>query len=291
MKRLHYCGTRTLLLLYLASLLASGALAADQPTFRDLARKYVKDGDGTELAKLIGYSEPVKKVIALEYKVLLLVRDQSGKLVEKPVDPKAHEFKVGDKVRLAIEPISDYYVYIFTIAASGDSYFLLPEEGEELTMVKGGTTIALPDDGFIEFCEPPGEETVLVVATEKPVTDRDVLARVLSKKPGQQDTPEEQAVRKTLKATVKKALKSVRERQQELLDKTVMYRGLTTEDQMQELARDVRTRGVTEGTFEEPTPNVTGGTSAMYVSMKAEEEPRLLVSIPLKSVASKREKP
>ena len=43
-----------------------------------------------------------------------------------------------------------------------------------------------------------------MVATEKPVADRDVLARVLTKKPGEKDTPEEQAVRKTIKATVRR---------------------------------------------------------------------------------------
>ena len=44
----------------------------------------------TDLAKLVGYTEPVKKVIALEYKVLLF---QDGK--ETPVDPKTYQFKVG----------------------------------------------------------------------------------------------------------------------------------------------------------------------------------------------------
>ena len=87
---------------------ATQSALAEEPTFRDLTRKYFKDGNGADLAKLVGYTEPVKKVIALEYKVLLF---ENGK--EAPVDPKTHKFKVGDKIRVSIEPLSDYYVYIY----------------------------------------------------------------------------------------------------------------------------------------------------------------------------------
>jgi hypothetical protein len=64
-----------------------------------------------------------------------------------------------------------------------------------------------------------------------------------------------------------------------------MWRGIAAEGKpMQKLANEIRTRGVKEGTFEEPTAN---GTSALYMSCKEEGQPRLLVSIPLKSVDSK----
>jgi hypothetical protein len=258
--------------------------AAEEPVFRDLARKYFKDGEGAELAKLVGFTQPVKQVIALSYRVLLF---ENGK--EQAVDPKTHEFRVGDKIRITVEPLHDYCVYVFTIGASGQSGFLMPAEGEEAPLAKANTPLALPNDGFFEFSEPPGEEQLLVVATEKPVADRNVLARVLSKKPGEPDTPEEAEVRKTLKATVRKALKSVRERQKEVMDGTVMWRGLTGEKAQEELAQDVRTRGVKDGTFEEPTAH---GTTAMYInSTELDAQARLLVSIPLKSVGAAKAKP
>lgn len=264
------------LVLCLASALAQG----EEPKFRDLARKYFKNGEGEDLAKLVGFTQPVKQVIALAYKVMLFDNGQ-----ESPVDPKTHEFKVGDKVRITVEPLHDYYVYVFTIGASGQSGFLLPAEGEEPPLAKANQPLALPNDGFLEFTDPPGEEQLLVVATEKAVADRGVLARVLTKKPGEADTPEEAAVRQTLKATVKKALKSVRERQKEVMEKTVMWRGLPGDQAQQELAQDIRSRGVKEGTFEEPTPN---GTTAMYInSTDTDRQARLLVSIPLKSTGSK----
>ncbi len=257
---------------------AAQLASAEEPTFRDLTRKYFKDGNGADLAKLVGYSKPVKKVIALEYKVLLF---QDGK--EVIVDPKTHEFKVGDKIRVSIQPLSDYYVYIYHTGPSGQNGFLLPAADEDPPLAKSGHPVALPDDGFFEFTAPPGEEMLEVVAAEKPVPDRAVLARILGKKPGEKDTPEEEALRKTLKATRKEVLKSVEETRKEVLDHTVMWRGITAPNPMQKLADEIRTRGVKEGTFEEPSAH---GTSALYMSCDPNdnEQARLLVTIPLRSL-------
>ena len=55
-------------------------------------------------------------------------------------------------------------------------------------------------------------------------------------------------------------LKSVAETRKEILDHTVMWRGITADEKpMRQLAEDIRTRGVKDGTFEEPTAH---GTSA-----------------------------
>jgi len=257
---------------------------ADDANFRDLTRKFYKDGDGKDLAKLVGYAAPVKKVIALEYKVLLFAH---GKLT--PVDPKTNEFKLGDRIAVSIEPLNDYFVYIFHVGASGKSEFLLPQKDEDPPLAKANKPVALPDDGYLEFSEPAGEESLIVVATEKPVSDRAMLARVLTKKPGAKDTPEEEALRKTLKATRRKVLKSVAETRKEILDQTVMWRGITADEKgVRQLAADVRNRGVKDGTFEEPTAQ---GTSALFLTSKEEGQPKLLVSIPLKSVDGKATKP
>lgn len=267
-------------LLWAGVCLATTAARADDTTFRDLARKYFKDGDGAELAKLVGYSQPVKQIIALEYKVLL---HADGK--EKPVDPKTYEFRVGDEIRVEVSPLNDYYVYIYYVGASGKKEFLLPTDKEDPPLAKAGKALALPGDGYLEFKAPPGNEQLLVVATEKPVANRDVLARILTKKPGEADTPEEQAVRKTIKATVSKALKSSREREKEIMNKTVMYRGLTDDAAMKDLVHDVQTRHITEGTIEEPSRGKSSGTCALYMSVDKQDDARLLVTIPLKSQA------
>ena len=62
-----------------------------------------------------------------------------------------------------------------------------------------------------------------------------------------------------------------------------MYRGLTDEKAMKELVDDVHTRGVSEGTIEEPSRGSKSGTTALFVSMDKQAEARLLVTIPLKS--------
>ena len=232
---------------------------AEEPTFRDLTRKYFKDGNGADLAKLVGYNEPVKKVIALEYKVLL---SENGK--ETPVDPKTHEFKVGDKIRVSIEPLSDYYVYIYQIGASGQSGFLLPAKDEDPPLAKTGNPVALPDDGFFEFTAPPGEETLMVVAAEKPIANRAVLASILGKKPGEKDTPEEKAVREYSQGDPQESAQVGGRNEQGDYRPHRHVRGITAEEKpMRQLAEEIRTRGVKDGTFEEPSAN---GTSVLYMS-------------------------
>ena len=74
----------------------------------------------------------------------------------------------------------------------------------------------------------------------------------------------------------------------DMIDQMVLHRGLTSDEKsMEKLADDVRTRGVKEGTFEEPTAH---GTSALYMSSNEKGQSRLLVSIPLKSVGPKAKK-
>ena len=280
MRRLNWCLATVLgIVVCLGYGLTPAAARAGDITFRDLARKYFKDGDGADMAKLVGYVKPVKQVIALEYKVLLFANGH-----ETPVDPKTYNFRIGDKIRISIEPLNDYYVYIFHVGASGKKGFLLPADEEQPPLAKAGKSLSLPGDGFLEFSDPAGEEKLLVVATEKPVADRAVLARVLTKSPDEKDTPEEEAVRKTIKATVTKAMKSARERQKEILNNTVMYRGLTTDPSaIKSLVDDVHARGVSEGTFEETSPGNKDGTCALYITMSKQGQARLLVTIPLKS--------
>ena len=73
MKRSIGVETKTLVgLLLLALFGLPSALLAEEPiTWRDMTRRYYKDGDGKEIAKLVGYAQPVKDVIAVDYKVLL----------------------------------------------------------------------------------------------------------------------------------------------------------------------------------------------------------------------------
>jgi hypothetical protein len=177
---------------------------------------------------------------------------------------------------------------VFTTGASGESQFLLPAGDEDPPKAKRNQPVTLPDDGYLEFTPPAGEEMLTVVASEEAIEDMDVFEQVLTKEPGEDETEEEKQLRKSLKATRKKVLKSVEESRKEILDKTVIWRGIVTDKACDRLAKDIRTRGVAEGTFEEPTRD---GISAVYASIRLGGKPKLLVHIPLKSDGSQSAEP
>jgi len=280
MKRSRYCAASVLLSLA-AGLLLGMSVRAEEVTFRNLSRKYFKDGEGKQLAELVGFQQPIKEVIALKYKVLLFKKGEDGKSAEIPVDPKEYKFKLGDQIRVTVEPLADYYIYIFHVGADGEAGFLLPAEDEDPPLSKKEKPVALPGDGFFEFTPPPGTEQLLVVATEQPVKDRKLLAQVLMKKPGEKLTEAEAELKKTLKATRKALLISVQEQTKQILQNTVLWRGIARGKDREALVKDIRRRGVKQGTFEEPGKD---GTSAIYMSSTpSQKKSKLLVTISLTS--------
>ena len=281
--------------------LARAGLAQDKVRFRDLCDAMFDEGKGEDIAKLIGYQVPATQVIALQYKVLLYEKGDD-KAVEKVVDPKTYPFKVGDRIRLTVEPFTKSYIYIFHVGASGKQVFLLPREIRAAParcpiprrwaappLVDARKQVSLPRDGFFEFVAPPGSEKLLVVAAQKPVPDMNVLASVLAKfnDPKAVLTPEEQEVKKTLNATVEANLKSVQEREIEKRDQVVKFRGIGDETKRKDLAQDVQTRAPVSATLEVPGQKPSQGTLAVYISVRPGDKQggpsSLLVTIPLKS--------
>jgi len=127
MKRFSYRGSRAAVLLAgLVPLVVSQLGVAGEMTYRDIARRYMKNKDGAAVAKEIGFSKPVKHVVALDYTILL--RGKDG--VEKAVDVEKHQFRMGDQIRLRIEPLSNACIYIFHEGASGQRVCLWPTEQE-----------------------------------------------------------------------------------------------------------------------------------------------------------------
>ncbi len=270
--------------LVLVAVLSVSGWAAEKVRFRDLCVQYLDEGKGEDIAKLIGYELPAAKVVALKYKVLLYEKG-----AERIVDPKTFGFTVGDRVRLSVEPYTKSYIYIFHVGASKKQVFLYPRKGREPKAVEAAARVSLPEDGFFEFVQPPGDERLLVVASEKPITDLDVLGRVLSKHndPNATFTPEEQAIQKWLNATVEANLKSFQEKQIEKRDQVVRFRSLGGEEEPKELAGDVRARQPKSATLELPKAN--DGTLAVCLVLKEGSQggpSSFLVTIPLNSAAA-----
>ena len=269
---------------------ACSAVAQDKARFRDLCDAAFDEGKGEDIARLIGYQVPATQVIALQYKVLLYPKG-ADKAAEKTVDPKTYPFKIGDRIRLTVEPLTKSYIYIFHVGASKKQVFLLPRKGKEPPQVEAKHAVALPGDGFFEFVAPPGDEKLLVVAAQKPVADMNLLASVLSKfnDPNAVLTPEEQEIKKTLNATVEANLKSVQEREIEKRDQVVKFRGIGDEPECKALAQDVQTRAPVSATLELPGLKPGQGTLAVYISVRPGDKQggpsSLLVTIPLKSAA------
>jgi len=262
---------------------ANCVAADDEETLREIVRMYrgpaMQEAAGKLLAKKIGFSKDVEHVVALEYSVLLR---SDGK--ETPViDVKTYQFKVGEQIRMKIEPVKDSYLYILHEGPSGNRTCLLPTKEEKPPFVKGGSPIVLPDEGFFEFTAPPGDEQLLVVATEKPVSDLGALTNVVFNKPDDQLTPAEKEIKKMINAKVQERLKSIRQRQAE----TTTYRGLLTDEAMRDFSKKVEQSGASEVVVEEPASKKTGSTFVMMASTKAESRPALLVMIPLRSIALK----
>lgn len=271
-----------------AALLVGASTAWPQPPvrFRDLCDQYFDEGKGHDIARLIGFEVPAAKVTALKYRVLLYEAQPEGKTVEKVVDPKTYAFRVGDRIRLSIEPYTKSFIYIYHVGASKKQVFLYPRKGAEPKPVESGVAVTLPADGFFEFVKPPGEERLLVVAADKPVSDLKVLGSVLSKfnDPNAVYTPEEQEVKNRLNATVEANLKSYQEKQIEKRDQVVRFRDLGNPNEQKQLAEDVKARQPRSATLE--LPKKGDGTLAVCLVMDkaaAGGPTNFLVTIPLTS--------
>jgi len=259
-----------------AVLVAVGAAGAQaqESNFSDLVRKYSKTQDAAAAAQLaakIGVDK-VDGVVALEYKVLHKVGDK-----ENNIDPNTHKFSLGDKIRVRIEPLNQMYIYIFHEGASGERVCLLPTEEEVPPLAKGNKELDLPTDGYFEFAAPPGDEKLIVVATEKPIADLAGLSNVVFKKPEEELTPKEKEIKEKLKASGQKVLQNIRARN----DQTA-YRGILSDEALQKLGEG-KSRGIT---VEEPIHGKTTSSFAAATSSGG-ERPQLLISIPLKSIGKK----
>jgi len=262
----------------LVVLFVAATAKADEPTVRDLVRKFVKQQELAKADNPEALPGELRKVIALEYTVLLKKADE-----EVPVDPHATSFQLGDRIRVQIQPLSDLYIYIFHEGASGNRSCLLPSEEETPPLAKRDQVLRLPNDGgYFEFEPPAGDERLIVVATETPV-DVKVLTTLVFKAPDEKLTPEEEAIQQKLKGRVHKTLKSIREQ----VSQGTKFRGLFSDELLNEVGDELKGTTTTRAVLEEPPHGKQASTFTMSVSPDKEGATELFVSIPLKSTAAK----
>ena len=254
---------------------------AEDITVRDLVRRYFKDGGGEQLAQVLGWKGEAKQVIALDYTILMWDPEKKAETAVR--NPGDHQFNIGDSIRVTIEPLTDAYIYIFHRGASGKTSFLLPAEGEEPPLVKAGQTLALPEDGYMEFVDPPGEEELLVIAA-KEKADLATLMKILNQSPDK-DTAAESSQRKGLNIISKK----MRQRNNKKLRHKLSLadRSLDTTGESKAGKKEVHNWLADRAVITERPGGKTDATLAVVASNRNDKHLKMLVSIPLTSVEKK----
>lgn len=282
--------------------LAAGAvLAASTPIvhaqdeegrrFRPLVRRYFQEKQeetpaapaptSPDLAKAIGLPEGMGSVVALEHTILQ--RTPEG---ETAVDAASHRFRIGDEIRVRIQPLSDVHIYIFNRGPSGNLTALVPTDEETPPFVKAGASVVLPDDGYLEFVPPAGSEELLVIATEQPVQNLQALAGSLMHKSAEELTADEKAEAERVHAAALSVLDDIFETQ----TAGVRHRGLLTPEAQAKVAAASQQRAADRGarsrqvTIEEPPHENEGSTMAIAAMPEGAGKARLLVTISLKSM-------
>lgn len=111
-------------------------------------------------------SEIVKteKYMGISYWIDLL--ESNGKLTR--VSP-TKTFSTGDRIKLIIESNRNGYLYVLNIGSSGNSHVLFPNPGVKSNLITAGLPYAIPFKTYMRFDSTPGEETLLIMLSPRPV--------------------------------------------------------------------------------------------------------------------------
>lgn len=92
-------------------------------------------------------------------------------------DEKRNDFMIGEKVEFNLVAEKDCYLLVLDKDNAGNITLLYPNRFRKDNFVRGGAIVKIPDDGMkfdLRFLEPAGEETVKVIATDKPLKLEDI---------------------------------------------------------------------------------------------------------------------
>lgn len=115
-------------------------------------------------------SEIVKteQYMGISYWIDLL--DSKGKLTR--VSP-TKTFNSGDRIKLILESNRNGYLYILNIGSSGNSHVLFPNPGVKSNLITAGLPYAVPFKKYMRFDSNPGEETLLIMLSPRPMENFD----------------------------------------------------------------------------------------------------------------------
>ena len=143
---------------------------------------------GTEPgAAILDKAIPGKNIIALTYSLEVREGERWNRFTKDKLAKQ--EFQLGDFFRLVVDPVMDCHVYVFNQVDGGVATCIYPEPGRQMKLTGGSGEYVIPDpdpasqrERYFEFSPPAGSEKLYVVATTRKVTDRAVLAKVVTRK-------------------------------------------------------------------------------------------------------------
>lgn len=80
-------------------------------------------------------------------------------------------FRSGDRIKLNLQANRNGYLYVVGVGSSGASRVLFPNAEGVANGIKAKITYAVPFDSSLKFDNLPGEETLLVMLSEKPMPE------------------------------------------------------------------------------------------------------------------------
>lgn len=252
-------------------------LHAAEPAVREMLRRYLgqhQESGSKNEEPPPGFSLPVEQAIGLEYAVLLRKEE-----LDEPVDPASYRFHAGNQIRVRIQPLNDLYIYVFFEDEQGSRRCLLPSDKNSPRLARHDQPVELPSDGSVfEFEAAADQQTLTIVATQKPDNDLTTLCDMVCKKREERLTPGERTLQAELKGKNQRALAAIEERQQ----KAAVFRGRLSVEALTRLSADMKQRGAEDALVEE-RPRDKQTTTMVALFSRSTAPPKLVVMIPLKA--------
>ncbi len=140
---------------------------AQLPPNSDMLAQKAKEALAQAMAAVTPDGTPVRKVanLGVRYNVMK-VNPVTGDMAAVPVDTN---FKKGECVSIRMSPNRGGFLYVFNQATSGKWQPLIPSEelADEPSTVRPYQVITIPSQNCFEMDDPPGEERLFVMITEK----------------------------------------------------------------------------------------------------------------------------
>jgi hypothetical protein len=163
---------------------------APLPPNSDMLAAKAKEALAQAVAAYTPDGTPVRKAanLGVRYNVMK-VNPVTGDMAAVPADTN---FKKGECVSIRMSPNRGGFMYVFNQATSGKWQPLIPSEDlpEEPSAVRPYQVITVPSQNCFEMDDPPGEERLFIMITEKPedIKNLDDMLKMLGK-PAQPGTP------------------------------------------------------------------------------------------------------